>query len=348
MANIKTYIEGRDISGYVNGLSSLSEYNDEGHFNSGVFRRSNIVLTLNNQSGVFNTEGSLFNGSRENKKLEIFYLPNDKKLDPVFVYEGFLTEDSTSEDIGFKTIEFTFVDVLKFLEGVSIEEGDQERIASTSSGSILNASFIRRFLSFVNSKGNLGLTYEVVASIASIFPPDDSYYELQDVPALDVLSTFVRSTNSWLSIERGKKIVINPRNPTPTLINVLEEDILNVEDLSDGYNKIYNVIRINNRKSYSDSASIRRYDTRILNVDTHAAPSQTLANDYLRYYKDPKKECDLTLKMNARTLNFRIGMGLQVDIRGTKDVKAFSLTSQITGKSVDFRSQIVILRIREL
>ena len=202
------------------------------------------------------------------------------------------------------------------MEGVSIEDGDQERITELAGTENLNQDLINAFLSFVNTKGNLGFTWQVACDIESLFPPADSYFEAEDVPSLDILSTFVRAVNSWLYVSRGKNIKVNPRSFGITA-SIREEDILNVSDLSDGFNKVYNVIEINELKTYSDKTSIDQYDTRKLDIQTYAAPSEALAQSYLDYYKEPKKECNLDLKLNNRTLGFRVGSGLSVSIRET-------------------------------
>ena len=354
MANLQVQLNRRDVSKYVNKISVLSEYNDEGGFNAGVFRRGNFTLVLNNQTGLFNSNSTLFTRERENKEVRLFFQPEDERLDPVLVYTGYLVEASTSEDIGNKTIEFVFVDAFKFLELVTLEPEDvkaiDKRVAGDDPNKIkLNRAYIIAFLQYIVGKGALPVGFSVAVSLESIYPPSDAYYDLQTPNALEALNLLLQSTNSW-ALAVGSRLLINPRVRGGGGSLVKESDIINIDSLSDGYGKIYNQVRFNNQtRLYSNKSSINRYDSRLLEVSTYAAPSQALADSYLDYFAFPKKEASITLKMNPTTLFYNVGKSLRISIRENKaeDIKAFSLSCHVISKTLDFYNQIVIIRVRE-
>ena len=353
-----------DVTKDVTSVMSLSEYNDESSYFSGVFRKSNISISLDNTFRAYSSSGrnSIFQNGRDNSIVELAFVTN-KGLPPIEVFKGVIDEGQTENDLTKKETKILVVDYTKFLRDINIVESDIKAIDTAyGSNPRLNSRFIQVFLNYIFNKGD-GITDEftfdsnISCGVESIFPASDSYYNSNNQPALNVLQELLRSVNSY-SVIRGGKLFIKarPREAQALKYNILTPDILEIKNQSDGYNRIFNSITINGfsprgASAYTRASSIEKYGTRSLNIDSYASASLTLANNYLDYYAEPKVELDLVLRMNEETLALLIGDKIRLnlpEIEANFRLQPIDEEVYIIRREVIFDSDIITLRLREL
>ena len=240
------------------------------------------------------------------------------------------------------------MDNLKLIQDVTIEKGDQARI-DRSYGSTdlkLDRNYITKFLEFVINKGNLDFEFEIAVTIESIFPPADGYYSSENVSALQILQELVKATNSFM-VSEANKILIKPR-PVTGFYALPSHEIINVGGRTRGFNKLYNSVIINNSDPFEDQDSINAHGVRVLNISTYSAPSRELAQTYLNYYKDPKTELDMEIRLNNRNLALKIGDGISFSIpQENTDIQPISGNFFIIGRELNFEKEVIILRLRQ-
>lgn len=344
MSHISLTFKGTSISKKVSKISDFREYNDESVFFSGIFRRSNLSITIENTSKILDQ-------ARNNQIVELYYHPNNPKLNPFFIFQGLIDEGSTQNNLKQKQLQITVVDTLKLIEDVSIEEGDQAMI-DTAYGNVnikLDRDYIINYLNFIKTKGSLPFTFDIALTIESIFPPTDSYYDSNDISALQILEEMVKATNSFMVTERDK-IMIKPRpSSTSTFTAIKNNEITSVTDQTNGFNKLYNSIIINQSDAYTDQDSVDAHGVRHLTISTYAAPTQALARTYLDYYKDPKKELNLSITMNNRNLALKVGDGVSLNIPASDNLEIQGLTGNffIISRTLNFENEVIDIRLRE-
>ena len=350
-------INGVDVTRYLQSSLQFRQYNDESKFFYGVFRRSDLKVQFNNTGGFFDPESSLFeerDGSRNNSEVEVFYEPNQSGFGQVSAFVGVIDEGSTQDNLTDKTITFTVVDKLKLLQDKTIDAPNDQTAIDNLYGSReikLDQSYIEAFLThFLTDPdtNELLFPFQVGLTVESIFPPDDRYYDADGVSVLSVFSELIRATNSYAVFEGGK-LSIKPRPIREDATVIPKEEIISVENKTDGFNKIFNKIRINDLKTYINRPSIEQHGEREIELSIFAAPSLPLASSFFSYYAQPKREADLLLRMSNRTLMFLIGelISVNIEARPDRSIKAFGGEFYIISREVDFLSEVINLRIRE-
>ncbi len=353
MGQVKIKIGDKDVSQFLETLSPLSEHTDESKFFSGIFRRSNLNVTFNNQSGMFNEgAGGLFPTGRNNREVEIIYSPNQKEIGDLSVFTGVIHEGSTENNLTDHQITLQILDHLKLLDDVEISKGDQKLVDAMWTGLEikLNAQYISNFLTYIIGKGSLDLTHEVGVTIGSIFPPSDEYYSAEGVSSLSILTEMAQATNSFIK-SLGNKILVLPRPIASQVVSDLgNSEILHLRNQTNGFNKVYNSISINRSNPYLDDASISKYGVRRLDVSGYAPPSKALADTYFDYYSEPKEEFDLLVRMNNRTLSLEVADGVRLNIEETpsNNIQEKKGSFFITNRTLNFAQETIEYRLRAI
>ena len=376
MSFIEVQILGRDVTRRITAISALKEYNDESFYFSGLFRRGNIKLDLDNNDDFLRPGGPVFPASRNNAGVELFYRANNPLKDRILVFSGLLDESSTDHNITNRSISFTILDRLKILKERSVVLGNQKTIdglytALRGSTDIrLNKHYIAAFLFYFFRQNSFELnkifnvfennalqagSYESInATVESIFPPSDAYYNINNRSALTVLNQLCQSINSYLIVENlptGTKLSIKARpRSTQTKKPISPADILKFSDYAQGFNKLFNKIIINNSSPYFNQSSIDQHGVREININSYAPASASLANSYLDYYSTPKPEVSLGLKMNHSTLDLKIGDCVSISQPASADYRRqeFSGDFFIIARSLNFEPDILTLVLRKL
>ena len=376
MSYVRVLVNDTNVTKHISSISALREWNDESVHFSGVFRRGNLQLALDNNNGRFNNGSPLFPEGRNNAEVEISYIANDPKLDPYLIFKGIIDEGSTENNLEIRNINITVLDYLKLLDNEVLRDGDQVDIDALyrrliGSDIRLNKHFVACFLFFFLRKNNFRLNNifnvfldnqlslssypSINASIESIFPCADSYYSANNVSALQILSELCRSMNSYLYVENLKtktQLFIKARVLSQqTRKNVSNTDILSFFNQTDGFNKLYNSITINGSRAYVDQKSINSYGVRTLNITSYAPASEQLAQSYLDYYSAPKIEISMTVKLSHRTLDLKIGDCININYPSLRNFTVSGLENQsffIMSRSINFNKDVMSFRLREI
>lgn len=373
MSYTSILINGRDVTRFVTDIGHLREYNDESNFFAGVVRRSNLDLELDNTDGRFNKSSIVFSGDRNDIPVQIIYHSSDPGLNPYFVFSGVINEGSTANDLESRHIKLTVLDYLKFLDSEVIRVGNQTSIDSLyrglrASNARLNKHFIACFLYFFLRKENNKLnkifnvfndnvlragSYPTInATIESIFPPSDGYYSEDNNSALSVLNRLCASINSYLFVENleDKSQLFIKARPTASQSQktIRETNILKFSQQTDGFNKLYNSITINESRAYTRQDSIDRYGVRVVNITSYAPASQALADTYLDYYSQPRPELDCVVKLRNEMLDIKVGDSINIDLPSRPDLTVQGLKGEyfVIARTVNFSKETIILRLR--
>lgn len=359
-----------EVTNDIVDIRNLSIYTDESDFFGGIFRRSSLIFSLNNNTRKYSTRNnsnSFFSTStRDNALVEFEWHSNNPNLDSFFLFRGVLSEGSTSNNLTKRTIELEAVDQLKYVDEITLEDADFQSLTGN-----LNEDFIKSFLRIVFAKNtpNLNETFNVFdtnddtenisLSIESIFPPSDSFYNSTGTSALELLNELIASTNSYSVFENNRQNSIFYIRSRPTLnqnikLTIDNRDIVSIGNQVDGWNKIFNKLVINSDEStsFQDDTSISLYGERILDIQTYSAPSQTLADSYFDYFASPKQELDLFLRFNHRNLDINNGDRIAVNLEDiNNNFSIHPLSSDnffVIRKELDFTTDVLKLRLREL
>lgn len=357
-------------------LGNLREFNDEADFFSGVFRRGNLELTLDNNSQIYTTGESFFPNQRENSEVEIFYRANDENVPDILVFRGLITEGSTENDITSRNLNLVVVDSLKLIKNLSISGSDLKAIDSLyrslrSNNIRVNKHYLACFLYYCfNTKGSglndvfnvftnneIGQYPNLNSSIEGLFSGDNSFYSATNLSALTILDELLRTLNSYSVLEYFEdktELYVKARpqaNVNPVKVTYFtNEDVLRVTNWVDGFNKIFNSVSINNSDPYTRASSISSYGVRVLNISSIMPATSFLAQTYLDYYSEPKAELNLVLRLRPETLDLRIGDVIRLDIEGQSNlsVQPIAETMYILNREINFTNDTVNLRLRQL
>lgn len=349
MSQVQVIINNKDVSQFIDSIGDLTENSDQSNFFAGVYQRSNVAISFNNQSGFFNEGGALFPLTRNNVVCKLVYIANDPQHS-YEIFDGVIDEASTQNDLSRHMVSLEVLDTLKLLKDVDVGEEDLLQVENGLENNYLNENLIRAFLGFFIRKGNLNLSYDVGITIGSIFPPDDVYYDSVNLDALSVLTTMVSSCNSFFQSD-GNQILIKPRPRIDNFKLIKNHEIIDISNQTNGFNKVFNAISINSRDSIIDQASVDLYGVQRLSVSSFAPPSQLLAQSYFDYYSNPKEEMDLTIRMNVRNLGFfQIGDSVKLDIPSSlsNSVQKKEGNYFVIRRDLNFSEDLITLRLREV
>ena len=374
MSYTAVLINGVDVTRFVTKMGELREWNDESMHFAGVFRRGNLSLELDNTSGLFNKEGSIFNGVRNEARVILTYHSSDSKINPYRVFSGVLDEGSTLNDLERKTAHFTILDYLKLLDSQVIRSGNQRAIDTLykdlrgSGSSVLDKHFIACFLFyflrgdsfklndifnvFVGNELKIGSYPTINATTESIFSPSDNYYDLDNVSALKVLVELCKSINSYLyveTLEDRSQLYVKARPQAVQSEKVVSGyNILSFSEQTDGFNKLYNSITINHSRAYLRQSSIDKYGVRVKNISSYAPASATLADTYLDYYSEPKPEVTFVVKLRNAMLDIKVGDLIRVDLPSRPDLTVQGIKGRyfVIARAINFSKEVIKLRLR--
>ena len=366
----------QEVTKDIISLSDLKEFSDESDFFSGVFRRGNLNLTLDNNSQTYTTGEGFFTGQRENSEVEVFYRANDLNVSDILIFRGLITEASTENDITSRNLNLTVVDSLKLIRNLSISGSDLKKIdeayKSLRSNNIrVNKHYLAAFLYYcfntlgsdlndifnVFTNNDRSLYPNLNASIEGLFSGDNSFYSVTNQSALSILDELLRTLNAYSVLEYFEDktelhIKARPQSSTNEVkaTHFINDDILRVMNWVDGFNKVFNSVSINGSDPYTNQSSINSYGVRVLNVSSIMPATSFLAQTYLDYYAQPKKELNLILRLRPETLDLKIGDVIGLDIPGRADlsIQPVNQTMYILNRTLNLNNETIDLRLREL
>ena len=387
MSFIKVGIQGQDFSKATQGLDQLNEYNDESLQFGGILRRGNLTVNCDNNNKALDSFQGLFFSGRNHKQISLSYIPNNPRLNPYIIFKGVIDEGATQTNIKRRNINLFILDYLALLEDYKFSTEDARAIDNRyfklrgTRDIRVNKHFIACFLFHYFSKdgyrlnnlmnvfkGNSINSYPSInAELESIFPPADSYYASENANPLDVLLALCQSVNSYLFVDNNLEQITDPDTGEVSIIEkstlkiknrpvagttffkIPTHYIISIQNRTEGHNKVYNSVIINDTDPYSRQSSIDKYGPRTLRITSYAPPSQTLADSYLDYYSEPRQEMDMEVKMNHVTLSPKVGELIMIDTPANRDNTQVGITKKyaILSRTINFQSETILWRLKE-
>lgn len=329
----RAYINPFDDSGNYSGwqevtadvdfssLGSIDFALDNTEYDIGVFKCSNISLTLRNEHGKYSDIGSpetIFKYKRNNSQVKITWSSN---FDPVcglipadgsaelcqeiVVFSGLLNDDSFVMNLSDRKVQF---DILGrealFLESIvpfaAIANGD---MVSTVIHACLNQAPFN------------GL---VTVNLANIVPGLDQAIDdvtpLQNKTVQEALASLLLSSNSVFYIFNDTAYVV-ARTPTASVkfhfygqaASSGVENIVDLANIKNGMSKTYNFVSwkdVSTAQQDASSVTKNGYRKKELQFDffTNSTKQQNILSNILTEFKIPKQEFEVTSPLNYKTI----------------------------------------------
>lgn len=315
----------------LRGLGNIKEQLDTTEYDIGIFRTSNINLTMRNDHGRYSEPGSvgaIFGLIRYGTKVRFaweqgirplvcgFFSPDHVPLsiEETF-YNGLLADDNTRQDIDDQTITFQvlgFENILNRLPRGALTVG-----VTDFEDFIFNCLNQSEFTEYVdvdvsNISTDLNLTF-------------DDIEEFDNATALEALKKTLALANSVMYI-KDNTVFVSPRKPTNDLIfsffgqaSILGlENILDIKGYSNGINRLYNFVRwTDTNLVIQDAASVNEFGIYARDIDSRSITDTSKRNQILTAIRDefgrPFVEFKISTYLTLETLNLFLLDRVQVD-----------------------------------
>ncbi len=336
MGRTRVYIKPFDTTGAYASYEEVTKYVlakdfkikqklDNNDYNIGVFKYSNVSLTLSNSTGKFSNVGninSMFSYKRSGSMVKITWdISSTDDLcgvaesdylyagEEITIFEGLLNDDGTKTEIRQQDINFKILGKESILSEVevpfsSLSNGDS---ASSIIYNCLNQSAITDVLTVSNSYINV-----------SVDPLIDLVEDFENKTVKEAVNILLEMTNSILYI-KNDIIYVVIRTPEASVGHTFQgqasltgiEDIIKLTNIKVGLNKTFNFWTWEETTLISlDSTSTNTYGIRKKEIGFSGVTNNTTRSNILSDYKDefklPKREMSLTTILNYDTAALEI------------------------------------------
>lgn len=386
----------QEVTEYVISLGSLGVDTDSADYQIGVFRNSSVKMTLNNRDGLFSDVGidqSIFLYKRADAKVRITYTEDNNLpfcgtaicgeailCEELTVFQGLLSDDSFLEEAGQEKAEFIVLGYESLFSRITvpfsaIANGD---LISEVIYAILNQTVI---------------TDLMTVSLANILPSldleIDSKVDLENLTGKDAIDRLLLLSNSVLKIV-GTTIYVTNRDASAALIYTFHgqasvdgaENIINVRNISNGKNRIFNYMTWRDDAAvYQSSSSILIHGVRKKELDSTVISDNTKQLQVLTEIVDefgfPKQELELLTPIKAAVVELNLLDRVAIDyptvyVPGEFDLPICGIATlgdpltatlpralwslqipssrryKILKKSFDFKSMVATFKLREI
>lgn len=315
-----------DVS--LRSLSSFKRQIDNNEFDVGIFRRSNIKPVLDNRTGKYSTRqdpNSIFTDERQNSLVRLSWrgggtaaqagvatagsITNASMLPTVEVFEGLLRED----DVSFSPTDF-FIRFSVLGKEVLLEEAK-----ASSAGVVVGDTASAALLKLLDQAP---INSYLTVSALNINPSVDFTLEglpdnLSSQTAKQAVETLLVLSNSTLQVVNDT-ILIKARDAAASISTEFynqrstlgPENVIDVREVRDGKNRVFNYIRIDNVLSLEDDTSQDRYGLKVksLSTDGFITADETKADSaesYLGEFAYPREEIKLVAPLNYETVDLQ-------------------------------------------
>jgi hypothetical protein len=314
-----------------NSLGNISRKLENNEFDVGIFRYSDIQVTLRNDHGRYNGEddlNSIFIHGRAGSIVKVTWEPSygpwcgvavcgEETLndDELIVYEGILNDDAFTTDIATQKAQFKILGFEASFSKVIVPYDDLVLTDTVDEWiyAILNQAEITQYLT---------------VSLANIVPGNnlipDAKAHLENASGKEALDELLFISNSILYVV-DRVVYVKNRNATPTVIKTFYgqasdigiENIQNISQFREGLNRTFNFWTWENTTlAVFDQSSVDEYGYRKREVSSEAITDNTKITTALNALKTefafPKKELLLatpyTIEINALTFLDRIAI----------------------------------------
>lgn len=324
-----------EVTKYVLRLGAIKEDCDSLEYQLGVFRNSSVAITFNNRDGSFSDADaleSMFTYKRADSIVKITWQEGTE--DPIcgfmsgeFVlseemelFEGLLNDDGLKEAADSETVDFKVLGYESLFARCEVPY-------TTLSTDVLNIHNVGWVL--YTCLNQAPINELLVIDQANIVPATnlvvDSMASLEGKLVKDVLDELCLVSNSILYVKDGV-VYVSARSPSGSVVKTFYgqaasagiENIINVKDISSGINRCFNYFAwADTLLSQKDLTSIAKNLLRQKEVSsalfTNDTKRGTMLENLLVEFKDPKKEFELTTRLDSETAALRLLDRVSVD-----------------------------------
>lgn len=316
-----------DVTKYVASVGQFSIDTDSTDYKIGVFRNSNVSLSMNNRNGLFNDvdqANSMFIYTRSQSLVKFTYAKQaegpycgvmtageDFLSEEVEFFRGILNDSATSQSIRSDTVSFQVMGLESIFDAVLVPTSGitAGQNISTVIYEILNQSQITNLLTIQLAN----ITPNVDAAL-------DSVDSLQNETVKAALDDLLLISNSVLVVS-NQTVYVKARTPTASVQQTFygqasqsgEEDVLDINNYNSGLARLFNQITWNASNNTGatavaqDNASITKYGvlTSDLSVDlmTDTTHQTAVATSIVGEFSTKKRELELVTPLNYTTLS---------------------------------------------
>lgn len=246
--------EFTEITKYVQSIGNIAIDTDSSEYQIGVFKNSNVAITLNNREGLFSEVGqpkSMFPYRRGNSIVRITYdianyeficgfgiCGEDFLSNEVTIFEGLLNDDAALEEAKTEDLKFVLLGYESIFENETVPFStfvagdDQDELIFK----LLNQASILKYLTVDALNINCGLPQDT-----------DNVDGFENQTVKEALDRLLYSANSVFEI-RDATVYVKPRTPTVAIqksfygqsSNLGVENISDIKNISNGISRTFN------------------------------------------------------------------------------------------------------------
>lgn len=332
------YLDFIDVTADVveSNLGSIKQETDFNEYDIGIFKFSNVSITLNNSSGKYSDVGqpkSIFRGTRNDSIIRISWqVANDltqcgnticgnslTNLE-VVVFEGLLADDSAgfsieNQEIKFRVLGFESLFEKTIFDGSAVANTDY---LSDILKININKPAVTKILTYNALNINVGSDY--------VFNVESHFYQKK---FSEVINELLFLTNSNLYI-KDRTIYIEPNENDINYSyyfyghtsDVGSENIVSMNEIKTGFTKLYNYLIYKNSEN-----NVNREMQRLESVEyygikkkeftydsiTNTTTIDSILDTILDEYSFPRTEISLTTILNYGTLELNFYDTVSID-----------------------------------
>jgi hypothetical protein len=311
----------------LSGIGKITQKLDNNEFNVGSFKFTNLGFTLSNDQGLYSEPGvlrSIFVNKRKDSIVKVTWSQEDDGpicgvaicgssylADEKTLFYGLLNDTATTQAISRSELSLSAQGIESIFSTTetnysSLSVGDN---ISVTIYNLLNQTRITELLSV--SQVNISCGEDQIP---------DSIALLEETTVKEALDELLEKTNSILYIDVGTQVVyVKPRTPEASVSktfygqgsNIGSEDIVDINKISVGNNKMFNFWKWSDSTTTSkDTSSISTYGVRKKEIGSDLLTNGTKIGNILTSYKDefsiPKQEFDLITIFDYGTIDLFI------------------------------------------
>lgn len=306
----------------LSSIGKIKRRLDSTEYDVGILRFSNAKLKIRNTTGRFSMPpdfNSVFKVRRSGSKVRITWNINEENPqcgnatcggvwlgEEVDIYNGILDDSNSKMNAGDQIVNFDILSLDSLISKVETPTISVSDYFSDAILDILNQSAITDYLTV--DAGNISLTIDRQFDDISWF---------SEKTGLESLQRLLLASNSVLYVE-GTTVYVAPRTPGGTVSKTFygqasnegNEDILDLRDIRNGQNRIFNFVRFKDTTDVSkNSDSISDYGVRLKELDlefiTNSTKRTDICSSIVTEFKDPKQE--LVLESVLDFENYALG-----------------------------------------
>jgi hypothetical protein len=341
----RVYIKAFDDNGVYNAdweevtddvifgeIGSINSDLDNTDYDIGVYRFSNFKITLRNDHARYSDvdyPDSIFRYKRADSLVKITWEINDEGpfvgiaesesgflSEEVTIFTGLLNDESLVMNLSKQTVSFSCIGKEYLFSRTTVPFGSVSNgdLFSEILYTILNQANITALLTVSSSNISCGTDLAI-----------DSIASLQNKTVQEGLNKLLLASNSVLFIENDT-VYIAPRTASPTVeftfygqtSSLGAENILDVTNIKNGLNKVFNYFTWKDTIYFSQStSSVTKYGVRKNEVDfefiTDGTKQQTILDNLKTEFADPKQEFDIITPMSYPALEANLLSRVSID-----------------------------------